>query len=295
MVWTYLGFTARLERDSQVDLMPELSDWETSQGDHWAAHADRYTRMLAPYGELVTAAAGYRAGERVLDVGCGNGDLSVLAGPAVQPGGLVLGIDLSPAELAVAATRADAAGVTGVTFSLGDAASERPASAPFDVVVSRFGVMFFPDPVAAFTNLRSLLAPGGRMALVCWRELLANDWMTVPAAAIGEVLPLPAGADPSAPGPFAFADRDRVEDVLRGAGLVDVRLSEVSPRIWMGADAGAAADFIRGSGLGRAVFAGVDPALEAEAMARATAALAAYETPDGVWLGSAAWLVTARA
>lgn len=271
------------------------NEWETHEGQHWADSADRYTRILAAFGDVVTQAAAYEAGQRVLDIGCGNGDITVAAALAVGATGSVTGVDLSPAMLAVAHRRAQAAGVDNVTFSQADAATFRPDLANFDRVVSRFGVMFFDDPASALGHIRSLMAPGARITFVCWRELFANEWMIVPGAAVAEVLPLPSGGDPTAPGPFAFADSDRLTTILRAAGFGSVHIEPFSAPVWMGHDAIDAVGFLRTTGLGRAVFDGAAPELIDEARARAEAALTRFETPDGVLLSGAAWLVTASA
>jgi SAM-dependent methyltransferase len=272
-----------------------MSDWESTEGEHWATNADRYTRMLAGFCDIVTTAASCRPGERVLDVGCGNGDVALAAARAVGESGAVHGVDLSPAMLAVAAGRAIDEGLANVSFETADAGSFTPDVDGFDVVVSRFGVMFFDDPAAAFAHIRSLMAPAGRVAFVCWRDLFANDWMIVPGAAVAEVLPLPVGDDPTAPGAFAFADADRITDILTTAGFTDPSTAPVTASLWMGDNATDAANFMRTTGLGRAVFDGAPPELEEEAVARATASLVPYESPSGVLIGGAAWLVTASA
>ena len=272
-----------------------MSEWESSEGEHWATNAKRYTRMLDGFGRVVTTAGSYRPGERVLDVGCGNGDLTLAAGRAVGGTGSVHGVDLSPAMLAVATSRANGVGLENVSFEVADAGSFAPDVAGFDAVVSRFGVMFFDDPTSAFAHIRSLMAPGGRLAFVCWQDLFANDWMIVPGAAVAEVLPLPVGDDPTAPGAFAFADADRITGILTAAGFTDPATAPATAELWMGDNAAEAAHFMRTTALGRAVFADAPPDLEAEAVARATAALVPYESPSGVLIGGAAWLVTAAA
>ena len=270
-----------------------MSEWEGSEGEHWADNAERYTRMLAGFGAIVAEAASFTPGDRVLDVGCGNGDLSLAAARAVGASGTVHGVDLSPAMLAVAATRAEHHGLANVTFEAADASAFRPAPAGFDVVVSRFGVMFFEDPTSAFSHIRSLMAPGGRLVFVCWQDLFSNEWMIVPGAAVAEVLPMPAGGDPSAPGPFAFADPERITGILTASGFTDPAATPAIADLWMGADAAEAAEFLRTTGLGRAVFADAPADLAAEALRRATEALKPYESPDGVRIGGSAWLVTA--
>lgn len=272
-----------------------VSDWAGTEGEHWAANADRYTRTLARYGDLLIDAAAFAPGERVLDVGCGCGDVAVAAGRAVGSGGAVVGVDLSEAELAVAGARAAAAGLDHVRFAAADATTFAPDPAAFDVVVSRFGVMFFDDPVAAFSNLRSLLAPGGRLAFACWQSLLVNDWLFVPAAAVAGVLPMPEFGDPLAPGPFAFADAGRVMSILTDAGFAAPSVEPVSAKVWVGDTAAEAAEFMRSTGMGRAIFADADPALIDEAMRRAAAAVTPHLGDNGIELDGAAWLVTATA
>lgn len=272
-----------------------MSEWQGEEGDHWAANADRYTRMLEAFGDVVAEAAGFRPGERVLDIGCGCGDVSLLAGGAVGASGFVQGIDLSPAMVDVATARAADAGLGNVAFAAADAATFRPGKAGFDVLVSRFGVMFFDDPVGAFTNLRSLLAPGGRLAFVCWQDLVANAWMLVPGLAAAQVLPLPTGGDPAAPGPFAFADSDRVTSLLTAAGFGETQAMPASARLWLGETAAETAAFLRTTGMGRTMFADADPETVDTALSKVTEALVAHETEGGVELDGAAWLVTASA
>lgn len=272
-----------------------MSEWEAGEGQHWATNADRYTRMLARFGDVLIEAAAFAVGERVLDVGCGCGDVSLAAGRAVGNSGAVQGVDLSPAMLEVASTRAGAENLDHVGFVAADAARYAVERADYDVTVSRFGVMFFDDPAAAFTHIRSLMVDGGRLAFVCWQDLFANDWMMVPGAAVAEVLPLPIGGDATLPGPFAFADVDRVTSVLTSAGFINPRTIATTAKLWMGDTAADAAGFLRTTGLGRAVLDDAEPDLVEEAMRRAQAALEPYESPTGVELDGSAWLVTASA
>ncbi|MEZ5144867.1 MAG: methyltransferase domain-containing protein [Acidimicrobiales bacterium] len=271
-----------------------MSEWETTEGEHWAANADRYTRSLSGYGAILTEALALTPGERVLDVGCGCGDISVAAGRAVGDGGAVHGVDLSAAMLAVAEARARAASLDQVRFSRADAAVWQPDDGPLDVATSRFGVMFFEDPVAAFANIHTGLRPGGRLVFLCWRDLTVNDWLFVPGAAVAEVLPLPVG-EPGAPGAFALADGDRLAGILATAGFTDVELDEAVAPMWMGRDVDDAVGFLRTTGMGRSLFADAPNELVAEATARAAAALAPHEGADGVVLGGTAWLVRATA
>ena len=267
--------------------------WDGEKGRFWAEHADGFSRQLAGFLPPILAGAQLQPGERVLDVGSGGGDLSIAAGRAVGPDGSVVGVDLSADEIAVALQRVADAGLDNVTFEVGDAGAVELAP-PFDVLVSRFGVMFFPDPVATFSHLRSLLVDGGRLSFAAWTRFDDNPWLSVPSAAIATVVePAPTpGADQ--PGPFAFADADRVRQVLGDAGFTDVRLDEVSADVDYGTDLDATVAFIRQMDHTRATLDHHPEAVQAEAMAAVRSALEAHAGPDGIRLPGLVWLVRAR-
>jgi len=171
--------------------------------------------------ERLLALARPQAGQRVLDIGCGAGALSLETAYQVGPSGSVLGIDVSRALLERAEERCRAAGLTSLVFQEADAQVHPFEVAAFDLAISRFGVMFFADPVAAFANLASGLRPGGRMVVAAWSGLAGNPWFEIPRNAAIEVLGAPPPADPHAPGPLAFADAGRVVGLLEHAGLAD--------------------------------------------------------------------------
>lgn len=176
--------------------------WNGDSGHRWVADADRRDAVLAPVADTLLAAAHIQPGESVLDLGCGCGTTSITAVTQAGSGGTAHGIDLSEPMLAVARQRARDAGLTTVTFTQADAQTHQFAGAAPDVVISRFGTMFFDDPVAAFTNIGRAVRPRGRRFIATWQPIGVNDWLTVPGAALLQYGTLP-DSQPGAPGMFA--------------------------------------------------------------------------------------------
>jgi SAM-dependent methyltransferase len=233
----------------------------------------------------------------VLDVGCGCGGTTLAAARLVAPG-RALGLDLSGPMLARAQADAAAAGLGNAAFRQGDAQVEPLEPASFEVVISRFGVMFFADPVAAFANIRSAARPGGRLVFACWQPLAANQWMLVPGAALAEHLPPPPAPVPAdGPGMFAFADPERLRPILAAAGWRDVEITSEHASILVGGGGSVddAVEFLRTATQGRTMLAGADAATAERALASVRAALTPFADADGVHLDAAVWLVQAVA
>jgi SAM-dependent methyltransferase len=263
--------------------------WEGAEGDHWAAHADLLEGMPARYDPALLDATEIDATARVLDVGCGTGSVTRAAARRARSG-TALGVDLSTAMVDVARERAARAGLANAAFARADAQVHPFRTAGFDVVLSRTGASFFGDLAAAFANLARATAPGGRLALLTWQPLPRNEWI----AAIGGALtgrPLP-GPPAGTPWPFALADPERVDDLVRTAGFTDVRIEDVREPVLFGPDPVAARDVM--AGLLSWMLEGRDRAERDRARAALLATLREHEGPDGVAFGSAAWLVTAR-
>jgi SAM-dependent methyltransferase len=263
---------------------------------HWISNHARYERMHAPFTAMILGAAGLRPGGNVLDVGCGCGGTTLAAARLVAPG-RATGLDLSVPMLARAWADAEAAGLANVLFVPGDAQVHPLGSARFDAVLSRFGVMFFDDPVAAFANIRSATRPAGQLALVCWQPLDANQWLLVPGAALAEHVPVGGFGAGDGPGMFAFADPDRIRQILATAGWRDIEITGEHASILVGGGGGVdnAVEFLRTGSMGRTILAGADARTADHAVASARAALTPYADAEGVRLGAAVWLVQATA
>ena len=267
--------------------------WDGVGGEHWVAEQARYDRMSGGFGDRVVEMLSPRPGERVLDVGCGNGALSLAIGPLVAPEGTVVGLDISGPMLAEATRRARAAGLENVRFERGDAQVHGLPEAGFDAFVSRFGVMFFDDPQAAFANLARSLRSGGRVVFACWRELTANEWLMVPVAAALTHMPMPDLGKLGGPGPFSLAEPDHVRSILDGAGLAGVGVEDFRCPMWLGATVDDTVAFMQGTDMAATLLADVDDDVAAAAWEAVRSALAPHAGRDGVVLGGAAWLVTA--
>lgn len=269
--------------------------WNGPGGEMWRAMRPQLTGHIAGIGAAAIARAGFRPGERVLDVGCGGGESSIEIARRVAPGGSVLAVDVSALLLPLAEADARSAGASNLRFQLADAATASFDGAPFDVIFSRFGVMFFNDPAAAFRNLASALKPGGRMTLACWRTPRENLMLSLPMRAAGSLLPAPPPPDPRAPGPFAFADPDYVREVLARSGFAAV---EIEPFDWT--PAGDTLDdtvalMMRMGPLAAALReAEANDELRGRAEAAVRDAFRAHERDGRVSLPAAGWIVSAK-
>lgn len=271
------------------DNSEQIKYWNGQAGETWVQVQQVIDQNLAPLSELAIAAADPRPGERVIDVGCGCGTTSLAL---AARGAAVWGIDISGPMLAHARTRVT--DPVNVAFSRTDAATQN-YTPDHHLVFSRFGVMFFSDPLSAFTNLRTALTDNGRMVFICWQKPGNNPWMSVAGAAIQPFLPPPTTPpDPRAPGPFAFADKDYLSSIMTGAGFSDLQIDSVTADIYLGRTVDDAMESQSRIGpLSRALGELGGEARE-QALSAARAALAKHTTDRGLSLGAAVWLVQAR-
>ena len=267
--------------------------WDGPEGEYWANHQDRFDATISPHHARLMAAAAIGPGERVLDIGCGNGMTSRDAARAVGPEGEVFGADLSGPMLARAVQQAKDEGLANVRFEQADAQVHRFEAGAFDLAMSRFGVMFFADPVAAFTNIASALRSGGRLAMLVWGPVGDNEWIVAlrDALAVGRDLPAPP---PGAPGPFSLADTDSTRRILTEAGFTRIDFDRSDQPFWVGTDADDAYGFIGGLNPVLMMLQDLDEERKAQALDNLRRTIADHLTPDGVVLRSASWVVTAR-
>ncbi len=273
----------------------QIRYWNEQGGPRWVAHADRIDAHIGPLGRLALERAGIEPGQRVLDVGCGCGQTSLELAGRVGPAGRVTGIDLSADMLAVAARRAGEASLANLRFEVADAQTEALEAGSFERVFSRFGVMFFADPVAAFANLRRSLADGGRLVFVCWQELRRNPWMLGPLLAAAKHVALPPPSAPGEPGPFSLGEAERLRGVLEAAGFARVELEGVETSLRIGGAGGVeeATAFLLEVGPTARVLEGASPSVREAVAGAVREVVAAHASTEGVRMDCAVWIAVA--
>jgi SAM-dependent methyltransferase len=266
--------------------------WNGESGRRWVLDPERRDEFAAPVGVAMLDAAGLRPGEDVLDVGCGCGATTLAAAVAVGASGSAQGVDLSAPMLDVALRRLDATALRNVTFTRADAQTHR-FGATHDVAISRFGTMFFDDPVAAFTNVAASLRPGGRLCVATWQPLGANDWLTIPGAVLLRYGTFPE-IEGGGPGMFAQSDPDVVRATLEAARFRDVEVERLQVTLRVGEDERDATEHLAELGPGRAILATIPEVDRPAALAAVAAALQAHMGADGVRLQAGVLLTRAR-
>ncbi len=277
--------------------------WNGASGQYWVAHRKRHLaehQHLTPH---LFLAATISPGERVIDVGCGCGDTTIAAARAAAGGisgirgsascdepGLAVGLDISAPMLEVAGQLAAQSGVANVAFVRGDAQAGPLRKDAFDVVISKFGVMFFADPQAAFAGLAASLRPGGRLAFLCWQHDNLNEVFAIPLRAVADYV-----CSPEPTTNELFTDPDQINVLLSNAGWAEIEITPVVEPARMGTDVDDVMGYVRGMSLIRdaAETLGHEKDFE-RMMARIADDYAQRQRPDGVWVNAVAWLVTAR-
>ena len=274
----------------------QIEYWNGKVGETWARMQERMDRALTPVTAALLSLAAPQPGENVLDIGCGSGETTLALAGAVGDDGNTTGVDISEPLLSRARQRAEEL-FSDADFINADAATHRDEIG-YDLIVSRFGVMFFDDPVAAFGNIRALSAPGGRLCFACWQPPADNGWATFPLTTLAALLPAQAPSDPCAPGPFAFSDPERVHAILAAAGWNDIAFHAVTFTMVIGEGSdpvAAAVDFNLQIGPAARAIREAGRDIEPAARAVLATALAGFAVDGVIGLPGAVWLVSARA
>ncbi len=277
----------------------QVALWDDQVGDAWVANASMYDAMLEPLGAAAMERLVLSPGDRVLDIGCGTGATTVELARRVAESdgsGLVLGVDLSRRMLDAARQRARWAKVGDVDFVAADVQTADLGRHRFDAAYSRMGVMFFDDPVAAFSNVAGALVAGGQLAFCCFQRPEDNPVVILPVLATAGILGLDP-PDPDGPGPFSLADARRTTELLGRAGFVDVVVEAGPDRVEFGPveDLEAVAErMLEQNPVTNPRLSTADDATRAAALAAMTGALAAYRHDADLSIAAATWIVTAR-
>jgi SAM-dependent methyltransferase len=272
----------------------QIAYWNGPAGGRWADRQAAQDILLGPVADILIDRAKPVSGERVIDVGCGSGATAIAFGRKVAPSGHVFGIDVSNPMLERA--RASAPKDLPIDFVLADATVYPFDPQSFDLLASRFGVMFFGDPVLSFTNMRKALRPSGRLAFACWREPRENPWMLAPLQAVYKHVPKLPPQGPEDPGPFAFASEERVNRILSAAGFTNIAMEPcpLSLDIAIGGGLDAAVQSVLGIGPSNRALEGQPAEIRAAAIQSIREMLTPLAKGNTVPLAGSIWIVTAR-
>jgi SAM-dependent methyltransferase len=266
-------------------------DSDSPAAGHQLSRVD-YDAELGMHNEMLRRAYGIRPHDHVLDIGCGAGQTTRDAA-RLAVAGSVVGVDISAPLLERARRLTEAEGLHNVRYEQADAETHPFPAERFDVAISRFGTMFFGDPVAAFTNIARALRREGRLVMMVWQGHHRNEWSVSIQQALAGGSDVPA-ATPGAPDPFSLADPATTERILDRAGFVEATFAEVHKPVYYGPDVAAALEWVSGFSCVRDVLQRLDPVSTARARERLLQTFAAHTGGDGVWFDSRAWIVKAR-
>lgn len=278
--------------DAKIASIDQPALWNGPAGETWVAKQEMLDALFAPVADYLADAVGAASPRRLLDIGCGTGATAFAAASRLGTDGEVLGVDISAPMVACARARAVAAGLP-VRFEQGDAERHDFPAGAFDMAISRFGLMFFADSVAAFANIRAAIAPGGLLHAVVWRSPRENDFMTAAWRAAAPLLPALPAPDPDAPGQFAFASDERVLGLLWDAGWSGIMIEPIDFACAL--PTSALADYVANMGPLGLFLAQLDPAERDAILARVLPAFDRYIDGETVHVPAACWSIRARA
>lgn len=269
--------------------------WNGSGGENWVSREARLESSLRPFGQQAMVAGAIVVGQQILDIGFGCGDTTLEMAGKAGPEGQVHGVDISTAMVETAENKAAGKGVANVSFECADAQTKAFPIASYDLVFSRFGVMFFDDPIAAFKNIYTALKPGGRLAFMCWAPRDQNAWVGLPLQVVAKHLSLPPPPAIDEPGPFSLSEESRVSGILGAAGFADIAVELFQTPFVLGGDVDEAVSFLMQlSPSGGAINnAEADEPTRARIAIEMAEMLKSHESDKGVSMSAAALLVTA--
>jgi SAM-dependent methyltransferase len=277
--------------DSNCPNADQIAFWNGPAGERWAREQAVLDRAFAPFAAQLLAEAALGPGRRVLDIGCGSGTTTLAASETVGPTGRVVGIDVSVPMLEHARSRSR--GHANVEFIHADASTHK-FDTEFDAVISRFGVMFFRDPTAAFANIRLGLRPGGNVVFACWRPVVDNDWVRVPCEITTRIVPPDPTPGPEEPGPFSFGDRGRIERILKGSGFSSISIQPYDAKVVLSEEGlDAAVAFAMSNGPAGRLLRDAPEDAKARVREALKPELRTLAQRDRVALGGATWIVSA--
>ena len=274
----------------------EMSEfWNGEGGEKWVDFQDRVDESLATFGHKAMNRLKLVGGESVLDIGCGCGDTSIELARRVGLHGYVEGIDISDRILEQARKRKAIESLRNLNFKCSDVQFHRFEPMRFDVAFSRYGVMFFDDPVAAFRNIRYALKSGGRMSFICWRPILENQWVSFPLNIASNHVKIPEPPDRESPGAFSFGDKSRVERILSSAGFTDITVESYDAKFSVGENLEEAVNFLIHFGPASTAIKSqeIDNYTRMKFIMELYDSLSKYLIAEGVALGAATWIFTA--
>ncbi|MBV1914798.1 MAG: methyltransferase domain-containing protein [Pseudomonadales bacterium] len=277
----------------------QIKFWNSDAAASWIEKNEEMDAMLQSLGAVAIERANLREGEHVLDIGCGCGATTLDMVSTVGSDGMVTGVDVSAPMLELANSKIqNLPGSLGKvpSFVLADAATYPFQKNQYDLIFSRFGVMFFMNPEAAFTNMRVALKPGGRLAFMCWGPVGENDWVMKPMMAARQHLPEMPATDPKAPGPFALSDTEYVRDILTTAGFTDINFESRAHvmRAGRGDTVEQAAESSLESGPISRMLMDQPDSMKAKVIESVASALADYYKEGSFELNGKCWIVTAK-
>lgn len=268
--------------------------WNGSAGKKWASLADNQDTLLGKLGEAAMDAGSLSNAQSVLDIGCGSGGSTFEISRRIGSGGAVWGVDISKPMLDIAITRLTNHDIGNVKFSEADVTTLDFTNHSFDRAFSRFGVMFFEDPVASFVNIANSLKPNGKLAFCCWRSLSKNEWFELPLNVGLKYCAPPNQVDPHAPGPMAFKDQDRINSILNASGFTKVSIHDHESKLVVGPTPEIAASNLTDVGPLSRLMQNSDNHIKMLVQTKLEKQLMEHVTSRGVELNSNIWIVTAN-